>query len=315
MRALWLAAIAALLACGSGNDVPPAVGTLERDRIELVAEAPEPIVERPVREGQLVEAGQLVVRLDAARLDAQVAQAESARGQAAARLAELVRGPREERIAEARALLAGAQGTLATASRDLARSKELFAQGVESQGRLDQQRAAYDQTLAQRDAARASLEALLEGTTVEELDQARAALAQAEAALADVKVRRERLEVRAPAPGWVDALPFELGERPPAGAVVAVLLADQAPYARVFVPEAIRARVTPGVAAQVRIDGVERAFAGRVRSVASDASFTPYYALTERDRGRLVYIAKVDLTEPEARELPTGLPLEARFEP
>ena len=315
MRGLGLAALLALLACGRGNGLPPAVGTLERDRIELVAEAPEPIVERPVREGQLVEAGQLVVRLDAARLDAQVAQAESARGQAAARLAELVRGPREERIAEARALLSGAEGALVTASRELKRSKELLAQGVESQGRLDQRRAAYDQALAQRDAARASLEALLEGTTVEELDQARAALSQAEAALVDVKVRRERLEVRAPAAGWVDALPYELGERPPTGGVVAVLLADQAPYARVFVPEAIRARVTPGVAARVRIDGVERAFAGRVRSVANDASFTPYYALTERDRGRLVYVAKVDLTEPEARELPTGLPLEARFEP
>jgi HlyD family secretion protein len=47
--------------------------------------------------------------------------------------------------------------------------------------------------------------------------------------------------------------------------------------------------------------------------VASDASFTPYYALTERDRGRLVYVAKVDLIDLAAAELPTGLPVEVVF--
>ncbi len=96
--------------------------------------------------------------------------------------------------------------------------------------------------------------------------------------------------------------------------MVAVLLRDQAPYARVYVPESLRARVRPGGGAQVRIDGVPGALRGRVRSVASDASFTPYYALTERDRGRLVYVAKVDLVDAAAEELPTGLPVEVVFE-
>jgi HlyD family secretion protein len=95
--------------------------------------------------------------------------------------------------------------------------------------------------------------------------------------------------------------------------VVAVLLADGAPYARVYVPEPERARVVPGARAAVRVDGVGGELPGRVRTVSQDAVFTPYYALTERDRGRLAYVAKIDLEGEQARTLPTGLPLEVEL--
>jgi HlyD family secretion protein len=50
-----------------------------------------------------------------------------------------------------------------------------------------------------------------------------------------------------------------------------------------------------------------------VRYVASEASFTPYYALTQRDRSRFSYVAEIPLVEEAARELTTGLPVEADF--
>ncbi len=65
-----------------------------------------------------------------------------------------------------------------------------------------------------------------------------------------------------------------------------------------------------GLEVTVRIDGFEETFAGRVRSVSHDAVFTPYYALTERDRSRLSYLAEVELLDPKARDLPTGIPVE-----
>jgi HlyD family secretion protein len=310
---LLLAPALCLWACSEGESML-AVGTLERDRLDLVAEASEPVIERPLEEGAFAAAGALLVKLDPIRLEAQVAQAASARARAAARLAELVRGPRQERIAEARARLQGAEGRLLTARSDRTRAQELMAGGVASQEQLDQRRAVFDEALAARDAARATLDELLGGTTEEELAQAEAALAEADALLADARVRLSRLEVRAPTAGWLDALPFELGERPPAGGVVAVLLADAAPYARVYVPAAIRVHVKPGATARVRVDGIAEPLRGRVRTVASDASFTPYFALTERDRGRLVYLSKVNLVGPEARGLPTGLPVEVEFD-
>lgn len=290
------------------------VGTLERDRIEISAEAFEPIVEIAVREGESVSAGQPVLRLDDARVRGEVAQADALRAQASARLAEIVRGPRPERISEARAQLVAAESAVTREERELARSVALASKSVESRQQLDLARARHEQVVAQRNAASAVLEQLLNGATAEELEQARATLAQAEAALAVARVRLDRLVVRAPRAGRVDSMPFHLGERPPVGVAVAVMLSNGLPYARVFVPETIRARVAPGTLATVRLDGVARAFTARVRTVSADAAFTPHYALTELDRGHLAYEAKVDLTEAEAESLPTGLPVRVRLE-
>ena len=302
------------LACAEENEWR-VVGTLERDRIELIAEAREPIVAVHVREGDHVEAGQLLLELDGRRLAAQVSGASGARDRAAARVAELERGPRSELITEARARLAATESSLSTARIDLARVERLVGQRVESEDRLDQLRGRVDGAAARRDEARAVLSRHLEGTTEEELAQALASLAEAEAALFDVSVRASRLQLRAPRSGTVDALPYELGERPPPSAVLAVMLADGAPYARVFIPAEMRVHVAPGTEARVEVDGLEAPQRARVRSVASDAAFTPYYALTERDRSRLSYLAEVELLDAEAMSLPSGLPVEVVLAP
>ena len=314
-RALGMALLAASVS-GCADDLAdvPSVGTLERPRIELTAEAREPIVEIAVREGDRVEEGQLLARLDDTRMRAQVARAEAARDEAAARLAEAQRGPRAERIAEAKARLAGARSAVTNARSELARARALAESQFESESRLDELQARYSEAVARRDEARAALEALLEGTTVEELDQAKSALAAAQASLADVAVQLERLSLRAPRVGRIDALPFEVGERPPAGAVVVIMLAADAPYARVHVPAPVRVRLSPGARARVWVDGYEEPFEGVVRLLSSDAAFTPYYALTQHDRSRLAYVAEIDLTDPAAGDLPTGVPVEVRFD-
>lgn len=314
MRRTLVLALLAALACGRAEPGPTAVGTLERDRIELVAESQEPILEIAVREGDPVGTGDVLMRLDDERLAAQVRRVASARDRARARLAELVRGPRSEQLREAEARLAGAESALVTAEADLKRTQSLVEQGVAASERLDRDRARRDDALANRDAARALLDQLEEGTTSEELQQARASLAEAEAALSDLRVRLERLTVRAPRPGVIDALPYEVGERPPAGSVVVVMLADMAPYARVYVPEPLRVSVRPGQIVAVHVDGVATPFAARVRMVAHDPVFTPYFALTERDRRRLSYLAEIDLTDPKARDLPSGVPVEVVFD-
>jgi HlyD family secretion protein len=81
----------------------------------------------------------------------------------------------------------------------------------------------------------------------------------------------------------------------------------------VFVPEPVRAGVQPGTEATVRIDGTGRDWKGRVRYVSTDAAFTPYYALNERDRSRLSFLAEVELVEEEAATLPAGMPVEVEI--
>jgi HlyD family secretion protein len=313
-RAPWAMMLAlGAVACSTDGSGLPAVGTLERDRIEVVAEARETLLEIYVREGQQVTAGMPLARQEDARARAALARAEAGVVRASRRVDELLRGPRRESIAEARAGMEGARDRLAVAEREYGRAQDLVEQGLQSEAALDEAQGRRDTSAAELRQWEARLEALLEGTTPEELDQAVAARGEAEALLEDARVTLERLTLRAPRDGVIEAIPFKAGARPPTGAAVLVMMVDQAPYARVYIPQAVRARMRIGMEASVRVAGVDRAFAGELRMISTEAAFTPYYALTERDRGRLTYVAEVALTEPEARDLPSGLPLEVDF--
>ncbi|MEO8223295.1 MAG: HlyD family efflux transporter periplasmic adaptor subunit [Gammaproteobacteria bacterium] len=303
---IWRIAVAALCVAAAGCDrgtVPEvALGTLERDRVELTTEVNEPITAVSVREGDHVAIGQPLL-----------SQARGAVSQAKNRLAELVKGPRAEDIQAARASLAGAESQANSAGREFERVRALVEQKLLSASALDQQRAARDVANAARLEAREQLRQLLKGTRIEQLDQARDAVTQAESRLAELDVAAGRLTTVAPIDGSVEALPYKPGERPPAGNPVVVLLRDGAPYARVYVPEPLRTRVRPGTAASIHADGLAAPLAGTVRYIAAEAAFTPYYALTQRDRSRLSFLAEVTVTDPAGAALPAGLPVEVRF--
>jgi HlyD family secretion protein len=145
-------------------------------------------------------------------------------------------------------------------------------------------------------------------------DMARAELQSAQAEVEERSLALQRLTLKATTDGRVDALPYKLGERPPPGAVLAVLLTGQRPYARVYIPETLRAQIRPGLSAQVYIDGVDTPLHAVVRSVAQDHVFTPYFALTEQEHSRLSYVAKLDLQDDASTNLPGGIPLRAIFE-
>lgn len=287
------------------------VGTLERDRIELRVESNEPIVSIHIEDGQRVATGDLVLVQDPQRATAYLAQAAGLYDQAEARLAELKRGPRPELISEARAGLEAARAQRINAAANLERSREVYDRGLSSEGVLDQVETNFKTALAAEKAATESLERLLNGTTVEELQQAVAArdatLAQLEAAQLDL----ERTRIVAPGPGVVDKVLYQVGERPAAGSTIAVLLSADRSFARVYVPEHLKSSVRPGDVLDVYLDGIDRVFEGKVRWVSMDAGFTPYFALTEHDRSRLSYLAEIDIEGVE--ELPSGLPLQVDF--
>ena len=123
---------------------------------------------------------------------------------------------------------------------------------------------------------------------------------------AAARKREADLSLVAPVAGVLDQLPFDAGERVPAGAVLAVLLSDTLPWVRVWVPEESHVRVLPGTPAEIRIDGLERTLTGRVLDVSRDPEFTPHYALTERDRVHLVYETRVQHPRCAARAAARG---------
>ena len=287
------------------------VGTLERDRIDVIVENNEPILRIAAKDGQPVTVGDLILEQDPARLEARLAQQVGLRDQAAARLAELQRGPRQEFIREARAELESSRVEEANALANYNRTRDLHAQGLASEFQLDNDRTRYQTANARVKADTEALDRLLNGTTVEELDQATAALSAAEAQVRQARLDLDRTRILAPVDGVVDKVLFRVGERPAPGTTIAVILDSSRTYARVYVPEHLRTRVTPGVSIDVKVDGADETFEGTVRWVSADATFTPYFALTEHDRSRLSFLAEIDV--PEAARLPSGVPLQADF--
>ena len=311
MRRLLLSALllAALTGCADADK--PLLGTLEWDRVSLPAEASEVLLRIAVAEGERVEAGQLLLELDPRRQDARIAQARAEVEQAAAHLAELSNGARSETIDAARADLARNRAELTDAERSFSRIAELYQRKQVAIAELDRARAARDQASAATRSAEAQLRELTNGTRPEQLEQAAAALEAARGNLAQLQVGREHLSLRAPRSGLVDALPFKVGDQPPTGAELVSLLVGEQPYARVFIPASIRAQVSVGDVMRVFVEGVEQPFQARVRSIRSEAAFTPYYALTGDDASRLMYRAELVLQGEAARQLPAGLPLRA----
>ncbi len=309
-RTQLLALFAALLgsACSSETDAVRIVGELASDRVELTAEAGEPITEILVAEGERVTQGQVLLRQDARRADARLAEADAAVLQVQARLDELVRGPRSEQIAAARANVDGAVKELEFRQSEFDRTKEIQARNLASEEALDSARAALDAAFANDDVRRAQLQELLSGTTVEELAQAEQNVAQAAARRDLLAIDVERHATIAPVAGIVDSRLFEVGERPSPGQAMLILLSGEQPHARVYVPEEQRLSLRVGAAVKVSIDGMPEMLDGRVRWVSSEAMFTPYFALTERDRGHLTYAAKIDI-ETDGDRLPDGVPV------
>jgi HlyD family secretion protein len=302
-----------VLALGGCKRTEPGLllGTVEWDRVELIAEAAEPVIEIAVHEGQAVRGGQVLLRLDDRRAMADVTAAEAELARISALLAEQRNGARPEQIDEARERQRRAQTMELDAHQQLERTRSMQARKLMSPSDLERAQNAYQAAVAERRAAAAGLNLLLRGTRAETLEQTEAAARVAQARRDQAVVNLLRLTVTAPRDGKVDAIPVRVGDQPMRGSTVLSMLVGDAPYARVFVPASVRAQVQPGARYRVTVEGVSETFDATVRWVRSDPTFTPYYALTGDDASRLTYLTELTLAGAHAAQLPAGLPARA----
>ena len=295
-----------LNAC-SNEESNQALGTLERDRIVFKATAAEIITALPVREGAGVKEGDLLVQLNDTQQQAQVAKAKANLASANAMQTKLRNGARAEDLAATRAQLDRAEAQLTQTEKTFSRTAILVSKKLSGQAELDIARAQRDSALADERRAKQNLLLLTNGTRAEDLAQADALVAEAEAVLTIEQDKLQQLSITATRAGVLDHLPKYLGERTNIGEAVALLLAGSAPYARVYIPEPARTQLKIGQILKVHVDGQPKSFDGTLRWVSQDPAFTPYYALNSTDRARLVYLAEIDLPE-SANNLPSGLP-------
>ncbi len=313
LNALAMLAAALLLTGCLPQDPPQALGLLERQRVALLATATEIIDATPIQEGTAVKQGEVLVQLNTQNQQAVLAKAIALQAKAHAALSQLQNGQREEDVLQAQANLLNAKAKLTDADKQYQRTATLVERRLASPAELDN-------ALAERDAARANFNAanqnwkkLAAGYRQEEIDQAQAELSAAEQEVALQQHKLDELTVVATRDGILDSLPYHQGERVALGSVVAILQTNQVPYARVYVPEPYRAKLTVGERVTVHIDGVAKPLQGTVRWLSVEAAFTPYSSMSEQDRSRLVYLTEIDLPD-AAANLPAGIPVQVDLE-
>ncbi len=308
---LLLACLVLLSGCDNdGQNI--ALGTLERNRIAHTATANEVVVELPVTQGSLVTKGTVLVRLDDTLQSAQVSKAKAEVAQARANLEKLRNGARKEDVAAAQAVVEKAKASLAESEVTYARSLSLRSQELVSQSILDRDLARRNINQASLNNAHEALLKLTNGTRVEDLHVGEAQLEAALAILLSEQKKLADLTIIATRDGVLDNLPWNLGERVTLGSPLAIVLAGKAPYARVYVPEPYRVKVRVGDSLVVRIDGLAQTVIGTVRWISNEPAFTPYYALNQEERARLMYLAEVQLPDSESH-LPNGVPAQVEL--
>jgi HlyD family secretion protein len=271
-RILILSLTLLATACGRpASDVMQGYG--EADYIYLSSQDAGIVGEVLVREGDTVEAGAQIFRLDPERLSYGAQSAEAQRAAAAAAITT-----------------AQAEATLA--QRNYARGAELEAQDFYPRARLDADRAARDAANARLAQARREASAL-----------------SAETGLA--RERLNDLAGAAPAAGTIEQIFHRPGEVVAAGQPIVALLPPENMKVRFFAPEELLSQLRLGEGVTISCDGCSEPVTGTISFIAREPQFTPpvIYSLDQREK--LVYLIEARFAG--AVPIRPGMPVDVRL--
>lgn len=286
-----------------------ASGTVEATEAGLGFQVPGRIAAVLVREGDRVDSGAVLARLDTRDLLARRAQAEAQLLAQRARLRELERGARPEEVAQAEAAARASERQRAEAQRTAERSRNLFRGDVLSREQLDQTETALEVATERERQVAEQLRLVRQGPRAEQIAAQRATVQAAEAAVAQVEATLIDAEVRAPWRGIVTRRHREPGETVAPGLPVVTVMDPDDRWVRIYVREDRIGRVSLDQEATIRTDSfADSTFKGRVRFVATEAEFTPRNVQTAEERLKLVYAVKVAIAADGGLALKPGMP-------
>ena len=295
-----------------GDPAPLALyGDIDLRQVQLSFNNSERIATVLVQEGDRVRKGQLLARLDTARLEPQLAQAEA---QAAAQLQVVKRlrsGSRPEEIAQARANLQAAQADLTNARQQYERwrsAAEISAGRAVRQQDVDNARTAVQVAEAKLAVVQKTLDLTIAGPRREEISENEARLRAFEAQARVLRQQLEDAQLIAPVDAVIRTRLMEPGEMASPQRPVFSLAITDPKWVRSFISEPDLGKIKSGMAATIEVDSFAgRRFDGWIGFISPVAEFTPKTVQTEELRTSLVYEVRVFVKDP-ADELRLGMP-------
>lgn len=258
-----------------------------------------------VNEGDRVEAGQPLARLDSRSLETQRQQLVAQRDQAVATLTELQNGPRQQSVAAAQAAVGDLEQQMALSVAQRDRRTDLYQRGAISREELDQQTfgtGALENRLAQ---AQSDLDELLAGTRPEQITAQAARVRQLDASLEAVAVDLSKAVMTAPFRGRISQRLVDEGVVVSGGQTVLQLTEGGATEARIGVPAEVASGLSLGSAQTVEVG--ERRFTATVTALlpeleATSRTVTAVLTLATSDDLTLGQTARLVLTNTQPVE-------------
>jgi multidrug resistance efflux pump len=315
-------------------------GTVEARNIRVGSKVGGRVLEVKAREGDRVEAGQVLVTFEDQELLAQleqaranlekmdrgyrveeIAEAQAAAARARAAYEEMRRGYRPEQVEAARAEVERATAEAVRTEATWRRVSDLANADVFSKQQRDDAEGAYRAAVAARQAAEQRLRELERGYRIEQVQAAEAAWKQAEArrlqyergyrredveqaraVMRDAEARYRERQVTAPAAATVEVLDVRPGDLIAPNVPLAVLLERDQLYVRIYVPETQIGLVRVGQKAAVRVDSFPReTFEAEVEQVNQKAEFLPRNVQTRAERVHQMFGVKLRIHDPQGK--------------
>ena len=289
-------------------------GNIEAHESLVGFKVPGRIVDLPIEEGQQVEQGALLARLDDADYKQRVSIDEATVRVRDSSLALTLAGTRQQEVKAAQQTMKDAEADLDEKKIDNQRAQQLFVKDEVSAQERDLAATAQKRAEAIFKASQQRYNEAVEGSRKEDIAIAHANLNEAGANLGLSQVNLGYTILRAPFAGVVTVRQAELGEVVSPGSPVITLSDLDHIWLRAYVAETDLGRIHWGQEATITTDTYPgKQYHGRISFISPDAEFTPKSVQTYKERVTLVYRIKIDIDNPN-HELKPGMPADTRID-
>lgn len=248
-----VAVVAVIGFCFMNKPAEIVEGQVEGTTVRISGKLPGRVVEFYVHEGDTVQAGDTLVRIHSAVAEAQLAQALAMQDVARQQNRKVDAGTRKQIVQGAYDLWQQAKAAESITKKTYDRLERLYSEGVMSEQKRDEAKAAYDAAVAAENAAKSQYDLAVAGAQSEDKQSAAALVEAATGGVDQVKAVLDDAFLTAPCAGTIDQVYPEVGELVSLGAPIMSVLKTDDRYITFNVREELLNDLTMGKKIKVMI--------------------------------------------------------------